>query len=99
MKATDILHQKQVLKHRHESRLAIFEIVVWRVPVSRDFPDGIKYRVWLSENGVTLFGFDNHKPKGPHLHKRNREESYEFKDVDQLIEDFWILVRMEGFLI
>lgn len=66
MKATRILHQKLVLKHEDsEDRLAIFEVVVWQVPKSNAYPDRVKYRAWLSESGVTLFGFDNHAPKGP----------------------------------
>ena len=66
MKAVEILHQKAVLKHHDdEDRLAIFEIIVWRVKRSSVYTDGIKYRAWLPEAGQTLFGFDNHKPKSP----------------------------------
>ena len=84
MKATEIFHQKQVLKHRNGKRLAIFEFIVWKIPVSRDYPDGLKYRAWLSEEGATLFGLDNHKPKGPHLHVREVEVGYVFRGLDPL---------------
>lgn len=98
MKATEILHQKQVLKHRDGSRLAIFEIIVWKVPVSGNYPDGVKYRAWLSEEGNTLFGLDNHTPKGHHLHVRNVEVGYVFRGLDALKEDIIAMIEKEGFI-
>lgn len=53
-----------VLKHKVPSRLAIFEVAIWRVPVTRSYPEGIKYRAWCSEKGRTIFGFDNLKDTG-----------------------------------
>lgn len=98
MKATEIFHQKQVLKHHDEKRLAIFEMIVWQVAVSRDYPDGLKYRVWLSEEGHTLFGLDNHKPKGPHLHVRDVEVGYVFRGLDSLRKDIIAMIKKEGFI-
>jgi len=86
------------LKHKSGSRLAIFEIIIWKVPVSRDYQDGLKYRAWLSENGQTLFGLDNHKPKGPHLHVRDVEVGYVFRGLDSLREDIIALIKKEGFI-
>jgi hypothetical protein len=64
MKAAEVFKQKMVLNHATQERIAIFEIVVWEVPKNKFYPEGLKYRAWLSENGQTIFGFDNHKPKG-----------------------------------
>jgi hypothetical protein len=60
VKATEIFRQKLVLKHEIELRLAIFEIAIFKIPQSTNYPEGIKYRAWLSERGETIFGFDNH---------------------------------------
>lgn len=98
MKAAEIFHQKQVLKHRDGKRLAIFEIIIWKIPGSKNFPDGLKYRAWLSEEGNTLFGLDNHKPKGPHLHVREVEVGYMFRGLDSLRQDIIAMIEKEGFI-
>jgi hypothetical protein len=63
MKATMLLHQKVVLNHRSGDRQTKFEFVVWEIPRSEHYPEGTKYRAWLSENGNTVFGFDYPNPK------------------------------------
>lgn len=35
---------------------------------------------------------DNHHPKGPHVHVDDKEISYSFIDLDQLIVDFRRLI-------
>ena len=44
-----------------------------------------------------LVGVDNHKPKGPHLHLGKEERPFPYTDDDQLLKDFWELVRKAGF--
>ena len=98
MKAVEFFRQKLVLNHADGNRFAIFEIVIWKIPVSKDYPDGIKYRAWVSENGETLFGFDNHKPKGPHLHIGESEVGYVFRGMDALRADIGAMIKKEGFI-
>ena len=98
MKAQLEFLQKIILKHEKGSRLAIFEIVIWRIPKTQSYPEGIKYRAWLSENGETVFGFDNHKPKGPHLHIGNKEIGYVFRGIGPLREDVIAMIQKEGFI-
>ena len=98
MRATEIFHQKVTLEHQDGVRRAIFEMVVWRIPKSRDYPEGVKYRAWLSENGQTIFGFDNHKPKGPHLHVYEVEIGYLFRGFDELIRDIRAIIEKEEFI-
>lgn len=93
-----IFYQKLTLESRDKKRLAIFEMVVWRIPVSIHFPEGLKYRAWLSEHKKTLFGFDNHKPKGPHFHVRETEVGYLFRGYDELIKDIRVMIEKEGFI-
>jgi hypothetical protein len=99
MASSKIFHQKITLEHnRLQSRTAIFEIVVWCIPKSKDYPTGVKYRAWLSEEGMTLLGFDNHKPKGPHLHVREFEVGYVFRGIDELLKDIKNMIEKEGFV-
>lgn len=98
MKAENLLRQKQILKHKDGERFAIFEFVIWQVAKTKDYPNGIKYRAWLSENGETLLGFDNHKPKGPHLHIGDREIGYVFRGFPELKNDIIAMIKGEGFL-
>ena len=99
MKAQLRFHQKVVLFTPGGRRSAVAELKVWDVPVSEHYPEGMKYSLFLVEQqtGEVLVGFDNHKPKGPHVHIGGEEIDYEFQGTDQLIEDFWELARKEGF--
>jgi len=79
----------------------VAELKVWKVSKSGDFPEGIKYSLFLVNVATkkVLIGFDNHRPKGHHKHLYDSEEIYLFQDTDKLIEDFWSLVQAEGFLL
>ena len=72
-----------------------------KVPTSKHYPEGRKFSLFLVDrvSGEVLVGFDNHKPKGPHIHRGACEEPYEYSGEGVLIEDFWRLVKEEGFLI
>jgi hypothetical protein len=98
VKAVEILRQKVVLNHKDGVRLAIYEIVIWKIPITKEYSAGVKYRAWVSENGKTLFGFDNHKPKGPHLHVGETEIGYVYRGLDALREDIAAMIRQEGFI-
>jgi hypothetical protein len=101
MKATLRFSSKLTLLNGETSDVAIAELKVWDVPKSDHYPEGLKYRLFLvaKESGLVIVGFDNHKPKGPHLHYRGEERDYTFRGVERLIEDFWRWVEREGFLI
>ena len=99
MKAKLIYHSKITLIHTAGDSIAIAELKVWNVGVSPHYPDGIKYGMFLvhPHSGSVIFGMDNHKPKGPHLHLGDREEHYDFVSIDDLIEDFWRLATKKGY--
>lgn len=98
MKATELFRQKTVLKHQDGIRLAIFEVVIFKVPISHHYPDGIKYRAWFTEGGKTVFGFDNHKPKGPHLHIGDDEIGYVYRGVKELRADAEAMIEKAGYI-
>jgi hypothetical protein len=101
VKAKIKFHRKLTLVHDKTIEVAIAELKVIEVPESAYYPDGLKFSMFLvlKESGQVLVGLDNHKPKGPHLHLYGDEVPYEFKSTDQLVEDFWRLVRKEGFIV
>jgi len=47
--------------------------------------------------GEPILGFDNHSPKGPHLHIGKEEVSYAYTTDEKLLADFWELSRKAGF--
>jgi hypothetical protein len=70
---------------------------VWQVPPSEEYPSGRKFSLFLVAQGEVLVGIDNHKPKGPHLHIEGEERPFHYANDDQLLKDFWELVRKAGF--
>lgn len=97
MKATLLFHEKRILENGISGDLAIAELKVWQIPKSKDYPAGRKFSLFLVASGKVLIGIDNHKPKGPHLHLGAEEVPYGYSTDDQLISDFWDMVRKAGF--
>lgn len=68
---------------------SIVEIVIWEVPqpvvpCSHRF----KYRLYYGAAGVSRVRYDNERGKGDHRHIDEQEGEYEFKSVEQLLDDF-----------
>jgi len=81
----------------------IIQIRVWRVPKSKDFPEGLKYSmVYIHVKGdkyERVLGYDNERGKGHHRHFFGKEEPIVFKSLDDLIERFYEDVkRVEAIL-
>jgi hypothetical protein len=84
MKATLIYRSKLTL----QSGLLI-EAVIWNVPVPvPPTTHGYKYRLVAIRDGVRLAGYDNERGKGDHQHVGNKEITYTFTTVEQLLADF-----------
>ncbi|MBX7147821.1 hypothetical protein K1X76_01945 [bacterium] len=83
MKAISILRDKNIYKDG-----SITEMKVWKIPVSIQYPFGFRYSFFYVKNGKVLVGYDNHFPKGPHVHYGYEERQYAFKSIDELIKDF-----------
>jgi len=67
------------------------EMVLWQLPAkSPDRPHGLKYRLYLGQDGRNLLRYDNESGKGDHLHvgPREAEEAYPFSTMERLLEDF-----------
>ena len=100
MGATLAYHKKVTVIHGRTLEVGVCELKVWRVPESAHYEDGIKYSLFLvlKGSGKVKVGLDNHKQKGPHLHRNDKEVVYHPKGgADGLVDDFWQMVREEGF--
>ena len=68
---------------------AIREMVIWQLSAPNpERPHGLKYRLFYGYPGNSLVRYDNERGKGDHRHYGNREESYTFTTVEQLVKDF-----------
>ena len=84
-RAQKLLHEKLI-----DELGNIEELVIWAVPKTSKYPDGIRYRfVYVNKVREQIYVlYDNHYPKGHHRHIKDSEEPYPYKDIRQLIEDF-----------
>lgn len=77
---------------------AIVEMTIWLVlePVTGS-KHSLKYSLFYGYPGKRIVGYDNERGKGDHRHFNDREESYLFSTVENLIADFLSDVdRMRG---
>ncbi len=88
MPARQLFHKKQ------HYRNGLVEMVIWQLPATdSERPHGLKYRLVYIKDGKRVVGYDNERGKGDHRHIRNRESAYTFRNIDQLVNDFWSDVR------
>ena len=68
----------------------LVELVLWQVPRSVAYPDGIRYRLVFLLEGTKKPAvlYDNHHPKGHHRHHGAVQVTYSFSTIDQLLADF-----------
>ncbi len=80
------------IKNKIQSRY-VLELSIYEVGKTSKYPDGIKYGLICKDlkTGDQVL-FDNHHPKGPHIHINDAESSYEYISDEKLIEDFERLV-------
>ncbi|HXH73846.1 MAG TPA: DUF6516 family protein [Bacteriovoracaceae bacterium] len=98
-RATIIHFSKFFAKHKYFETEAVVELKIWSIPVSKSFPEGIKYALFCvnKEFNEIVVGFDNHHPKGHHMHIGSEESEYSFESVDRLIKDFFDMMITQGY--
>lgn len=81
-----ILARKQMLNSG-----LLTERKIWRVPTTEKYPFGVKYRLVLTEPKIhqVVLLYDNHHPKGPHVHREGEERKYDFRGIEILLKDFF----------
>ena len=97
MKARLVFHEKRLVWSSSLNSAGVVELKVWEVPKSVKYPAGRKFSLFLVARGEVLAGVDNHKPKWAHMHLGKEERPFHYTDDDQLLQDFWELVRKVGF--
>ena len=89
MKARIIRHEKII-----DELGNTVEIKMWQLPrPSTDKPHSYKYSLVYIVEDNRVIGYDNAEGKGDHRHYGDREEPYEFKNIDKLFEDFYRDIR------
>jgi hypothetical protein len=80
-----ILHRKLVLDGG-----LLSERIIWKISPTIKYPLGLKYRLILVNpiTGKVILLYDNHWPKGPHIHRSEGEKAYDFKNIQKLLKDF-----------
>ena len=68
---------------------SIKEMVIWQLPkVSPERPHGLKYRLYYgTADDTCLVRYDNEAGRGDHRHVADREETYQFQDIESLVAD------------
>jgi hypothetical protein len=92
MRAEAVFHQKFYL----EGQRYLVEMDVLRVEDTSRFPEGVKYGlICIDRKTGRKVLMDNHHPKGHHQHVGEIEYPYDYRGLDQLIDDFRRLVNSE----
>ena len=71
----------------------IIEIVAWRIPKSKSYPEGIKYSLTFVHENKRTIAFDNFNNEGHHKHYLNKKEAYKFKSLEETANQSFILVE------
>jgi hypothetical protein len=84
-KAELLIHEKLA-----SAKGMVREIKIWKVSDTERYPDGIRYRLVFVNtfSGFVHLLYDNHWPKGHHVHEADTERFYEFRSIGGLLEDF-----------
>ncbi|MBF0220416.1 MAG: hypothetical protein HQL49_12940 [Gammaproteobacteria bacterium] len=88
MSTDQLINDKYLL-----SENSFAQLIVWALeePLSGS-NHFYKYRFAYVVDGVCTMRFDNEVGKGDHYHVDDREYTYKFISVDQLLTDFWVKV-------
>jgi hypothetical protein len=84
MKAKLIFRDRTSFSDGSFVEMKIFEVPGPVPPSEHRF----KYSLFFGRSGERIVGYDNERGKGDHRHYGDREESYVFRTVEQLIFDF-----------
>ena len=71
----------------------LIEIVAWKVPKSKFYPEGIKYSFTFVHDNKRTIAFDNFNNEGHHKHYLSKKESYKFESLEETANQFFILVE------
>lgn len=83
MKAELLMRERRVLE------VGFIEVIVWGLPEPLSgSTHSVKYRLAYVVEGECVLRYDNESGKGDHRHMGDKETTYVFISVDQLLDDF-----------
>ena len=71
----------------------LIEIVAWRVPKSKFYPESVKYSFTFVHENKRIIAFDNFNNEGHHKHYLNKKEPCKFKNLEETANQFFVLVE------
>ena len=71
----------------------LIEIVAWKIPKSKFYPEGIKYSFTFVHEYKRTIAFDNFNNEGHHKHYLSKKESYKFRSLEETSNQFFKLVE------
>ena len=71
----------------------LIEIVAWKVPKSKSYPEGIKYSFTFVHDDKRITAFDNFNNEWHHKHYLDKKEAYNFKSLEDTANQFFALVE------
>lgn len=71
----------------------LIEIVAWKVPKSKFYPEGIKYSFTFVHQNKRTIAFDNFNNEGHHRHYLDTKQSFKFKSLEYTSNQFFKLVE------
>ena len=84
------------LRYWHKSFVLdryLLELKIWLIGENLEYPEGYKYRlICIDRKTGKKVLFDNHSPKGHHVHIDDRELPYRFATEQGLMDDFKKLI-------
>lgn len=92
---------RELVSHTEDFGGRYVEVVVWEVPVSERYPDGLKYSMqYGTVGGETIIRYDNFPdhPDATHHHKHTRGsvKDVDFEGLGPLLETFKDEVNAHG---
>jgi len=71
---------------------SLIEIVAWKVPKSKGYPEGVKYSFAFIYKEKRIIAFDNFNNEGHHRHYFDKKEMCKFKSLEETANKFFNLV-------
>lgn len=66
----------------------VIEVKAWKIGKSKDYPEGINYRMAYIKNGKRVLGYDNNTSEGHHKHHLETKSNIQFVSLESLFSQF-----------
>jgi hypothetical protein len=78
-----------IFSYKGKQGQLIVDMRIWQLPApDQHRPHGVHFRLFFGRSGACEVLYDTHTGKSAHRHVDEHEEPYEFKSVNELVDDF-----------